>query len=92
MLAVLVVAWQRRRMVRHLIGVAAENEARRRQLAAEFGTAVADREFATGEAQVWAAPAEEGSSGWAGPRPSPPPKPSAPHPRVRSLRPRPEED
>ena len=45
-------AWQRRRMVQHLIGVAAENDQRRRELADEFGTAVGDREFATGQLYV----------------------------------------
>ena len=45
-------AWQRRRMVQHLIGVAAENDQRRRELAEEFGTAVGDREFATGQLYV----------------------------------------
>ena len=33
----------------HLMGVALENEARRRQLEAEIGVAVADRDYALGD-------------------------------------------
>jgi hypothetical protein len=74
MLAFFLVAFQRRRFAEHLIGVAAENVERRREIAGEFGTATADREFATGYHQVWI----------------PPSQPEAPHPEVPRPRRRPE--
>lgn len=43
------VVWRRRSMAQHLIGLAAESDERRRSLTEEFGTAVADREYAIGD-------------------------------------------
>lgn len=52
MMASLFVQWQLRSQNQHLLAVAAENEERRRRLSEAYGTAVGDREFATGESQV----------------------------------------
>lgn len=65
--AFLVVAWERRRLTQHLIAVAVENDERRRSVAEEFGTAVGDREFATGDGHLIPPPPDVPV-----PRPEPP--------------------
>lgn len=52
LVAYLFVQWQVRTQNQHLLSVAAENEERRRKLNEAYGTAVGDREFATGESEV----------------------------------------
>ncbi len=65
--AFLLVAWQRRRLTQHLIALAVENDERRRSVAEEFGTAVGDREFATGDGHLIPPPPDVPV-----PRPEPP--------------------
>lgn len=65
--AFLLTGWQRRHMAMHLLGVAAENDQRRQEISETFGTAVGDREFATGDLHV-VPPSSEVSR----PKPEPP--------------------
>lgn len=65
-LAYLILLWHRRRSNEHLMGVAAENEDRRRAFAEADGTGWGNRVPPFGEARPWVAP----------------PDPTAPHPKV----------